>query len=91
MYAGVEGREPLASSMMFKIAMQANPKFLFHKNVGKFPLREIISKTQGEDFAFAEKVGFPVDLSKIFRNSKSNSRYTNYDIWRKENLRRISL
>ena len=91
MYAGIEGREPLASSMMFKIAMGVNPKFLFHKNVGKFPLREIISKSKGEDFAFAEKVGFPIDLSTIFSNSKSDSRYTNYDIWRRENLRRISL
>ncbi len=91
MYSGVEGREPLASTMMFNIAMKANPKLLFNKSVGKFPLREIISKTQGDDFAFAEKVGFPVDLSTIFNVSNSDTKYTNYDIWRKENLRRISL
>ncbi len=91
MYAGVEGREPLASTMMFNIAMKANPKFLFNKNVGKYPLREIISKTQGKEFAFAKKVGFPVDLSAIFRYPNSDTRFINYDIWRKENLRRINL
>tara|TARA_B100000575_G_scaffold9322_1_gene6890 strand:- start:15293 stop:16834 length:1542 start_codon:yes stop_codon:yes gene_type:complete len=91
MYSGVEGREPLASTMMFNIAMKANPEFLFKKNVGKYPLREIISKTQGKDFAFAKKVGFPVDLSCIFSYPNSDTRFTNYDIWRKENLRRINL
>ena len=40
MYSGIEGREPLASSGMYDLAMNFNPKDLFFKSRGKFPLRK---------------------------------------------------
>ncbi len=91
MFSGIEGREPFASSMMFKLAMMIDPKMLFKSKLGKYPLRAIIAKSRGQEFAFNEKVGFPIDLNSIFGNSKSNTRHENYDIWRTENLRRINL
>jgi asparagine synthase (glutamine-hydrolysing) len=91
MYSGVEGREPLASSMMFKVAMDINPKDMFKKNLGKFPLRHLVSKKIDQDFAFKPKVGFPIDLGHIFNNKKTTNRYDNYNIWCQENLRRINL
>lgn len=89
MYAGVEGREPLASSMMFKVAMLCNPKDLFKHDLGKYPLRKVISSKMGSEFAYKPKVGFPIDLGEVFGGIKTENRYDNYSIWRKENLRRI--
>lgn len=89
MYSGVEGREPLASSMIFEVAMKANPKNLFKNDLGKFPLRYLISKKINKEFAFKPKVGFPIDLGDIFNGIKTKNRHENYNIWQKENLRRV--
>lgn len=91
MYSGVEGREPLASSMMFEISMRINPEDFFKKNLGKYPLRYLLSKKTDSDFAFKPKVGFPINLGNIFKNSGVLDRHANYEIWYKENLRRINL
>ncbi len=90
MFSGVEGREPLASSMMFKIAMNINPKDFFKNDLGKFPLRYIASRKINHEFAFKPKVGFPIDLGIIFNNKKTENRFENYNIWCSENLRRIN-
>lgn len=90
MYAGVEGREPFASYAMFKLAMQIEPKDLFFGNLGKAPLRKLAAYKFGERFAYAPKVGFPVDLGLIFRGSKSHDRYSNYELWHQENTRLIA-
>ena len=90
MYSGVEGREPLASSMIFKVAMSAHPKDLFKHELGKYPLRKVIASKMGFDFAFKPKVGFPIDLGEVFHGKKTKNRYDNYSIWRNENLRRIN-
>ena len=50
--------------------------------LGKKPLRELISKYLGKDFAFEKKVGFPVDLAKIYNELNLSS----YEIWFKKNL-----
>ena len=89
MYSGVEGREPLASYEMFKVAMRINPKHLFKESLGKYPLRLIISKYLGDNFAYTPKVGFPIDLGKIFDSKNIPSRYENYNVWCNENLRII--
>ena len=84
MAAGVEGREPLANMHVFVHAINISPSNLMNCELGKIPLRNIISRFLGEGFAFEKKVGFPVDLRKIFNNHESA---TSYDIWFTENLK----
>ena len=89
MYSGIEGREPLASSGMYDLAMNFNPKDLFFKSRGKFPLRKIASDYFDDEFAYREKVGFPIDVKKIFTGVSSKDRLDNYSVWSKENLKDI--
>ena len=89
MYSGIEGREPLASSAIYSLAMRFNPKDLFFKSRGTFPLRTIASYYLGDEFAYREKVGFPIDVKKIFNGAPSSNRYDNYSVWSKENLKGI--
>ncbi|ELS9252761.1 asparagine synthetase B family protein [Vibrio parahaemolyticus] len=84
MAAGVEGREPIANYHVFKLAAKLSPRKLMGDILGKVPLREIISEYKGNSFAFEKKVGFPVDLTKVFENPENLS---SYDLWFKENLK----
>lgn len=86
MSSGVEGREPFLSLELLKAAFSLNPKKLLNKNFGKIPLRKILSKKMGERFAFSKKVGFPLNMKKIFK-SKEYINDNNYDIWFKVNLK----
>ena len=89
MYAGVEGREPLASSAMFELAMKIGPAKLFHGELGKKPLRDLASLKISPDFAYADKVGFPIDLGRIFNGRETKERLENYSIWIEKNLEAI--
>ena len=42
----------------------------------------------GKEFSYRKKIGFPVDLKKIFKQP-TNSTETNYDLWFKKNLEEI--
>ncbi|MCG9679289.1 asparagine synthase-related protein [Vibrio sp. Isolate24] len=84
MAAGVEGREPLANMHTFLAAMKFAPDSLMTNNkLGKLPLRRAITKYEGEDFAFEKKVGFPVDLRKVYPGIADAS---SYDIWFQKNI-----
>lgn len=83
MAAGIEGREPIANFHTFTVAMSIDPQDLMGELLGKYPLRHIISCYMGEEFAFETKVGFPVDLTKIFDNPLGLS---SYELWFKKNL-----
>ncbi|WP_368894042.1 asparagine synthetase B [Kluyvera ascorbata] len=84
MAAGVEGREPLANMHVFMQAIKIAPSQLMESGLGKVPLRNIISDFLGKEFAFEKKVGFPVDLRKIFNYQGGMD---SYDIWFTENLK----
>jgi len=84
MAAGVEGREPIANYHVFKEAVKFSSSQLMCGDLGKIPLRKIIKEYKGEEFAFEKKVGFPVDLTKIFHNP---DKLSSYDLWFKENLK----
>jgi asparagine synthase (glutamine-hydrolysing) len=83
MAAGVEGREPLANTHLFDICKTLTHSDLLFRNLGKKPLREELAKHMGIDFAFEKKVGFPVDLKKIFHSYEDK---TSYDLWFEKNL-----
>jgi len=82
MAAGVEGREPLANMHVFSAAVKARPEQLMYESLGKLPMRKFLSEFMGKEFAFEEKIGFPVDLTKIFKEKELG----NYDIWFSKNL-----
>lgn len=86
MFSGIEGREPLASMDMFQLALKCSPDDLFLGPLGKLPLRLLAKEKISEDFAFAQKVGFPVDLGRVFRGTPALDRHENYSIWCEENL-----
>ncbi|WP_025822540.1 asparagine synthetase B family protein [Shewanella marina] len=88
MAAGVEGREPIANIHTFLEAIKCSPDRLMGDSLGKLPLREIISTYMGQEFAYEKKVGFPVDLTKVFNNSDNLS---SYELWFKENLKVLTL
>jgi asparagine synthase (glutamine-hydrolysing) len=56
---------------------------LMINTLGKRPLRELLSGYMGRDFSFEKKVGFPVDLTKIFDNPRELS---SYELWFSKNL-----
>jgi asparagine synthase (glutamine-hydrolysing) len=90
MYAGIEGREPLARLDIFKLAMQIDPADFFARGVGKYPLRLIAAAELGDGFAFATKVGFPIDLKQMYCGETSRDRADNYRIWRAANLKELA-
>lgn len=83
MYSGVEGREPLANMHTFKLASKMSPEVLMGSELGKMPLRRIISETMGETFAYEKKIGFPVDMRTVFGDCDGRS---SYEIWFSKNL-----
>ena len=89
MFSGVEGREPLASYNMFKIALKYGPKDPFRGKLGKLPLRLLAEEKISTEFAFTSKVGFPVDLGRIFHGASSKDKFDNYSIWYNKNLEAI--
>jgi len=89
MYAGIEGREPLASTEMYKLALKFDPRDLFSRSLGKFPLRSIVCDLVDDEFAFRQKVGFPIDIKSIIFNTKAKNRFENYSVWCDQNLERI--
>ncbi|MDB4001178.1 asparagine synthetase B [Oceanospirillaceae bacterium] len=84
MAAGVEGREPIANMHTFIKAMKLSPDDLMGEILGKIPLRKVTSDYLGHEFSYEQKIGFPVDLTKIFDNENNLS---SYQIWFKENLK----
>jgi asparagine synthase (glutamine-hydrolysing) len=87
MAAGVEGREPIANYHVFKMCKEILAKDLMSNNLGKKPLRDILSRHMGKKFSFEEKIGFPVDLTKIFDNPNNK---TSYELWFNKNLEVLS-
>lgn len=83
MAAGVEGREPIANEHLFKWCKKLTNTELMVSGLGKRPLRELLKKHMGHNFAYEEKVGFPVDLTKVFENPKE---ITSYELWFEKNL-----
>lgn len=84
MAAGIEGREPLANKHIFDVAKRykVNSLMLGCANLGKEPLRSLLSKYENKKFAYEKKIGFPVDLQKIYNEPKKSS----YEIWFEKNL-----
>ena len=82
MAAGVEGREPLANIHTFIASLNYNSNELVNSNLGKIPLRNLLSDYMESDFCFSKKVGFPVDLQNVFKTYDK----TNYEIWFEKNL-----
>ena len=83
MAGGIEGREPIANMHLFDVCKRISGKSLMFNDLGKKPLREIIVKYMGKDFAYERKVGFPVDLTKIFNNPRN---LNSYELWFEKNL-----
>ncbi len=86
MFSGVEGREPFASTRMFEVAMKIEPTDLFRGGVGKLPLRDLAADKFGAAFAFAPKVGFPIDVGKVLGGETTGGKFENYDLWFRENM-----
>ncbi|MCL1124915.1 asparagine synthetase B family protein [Shewanella surugensis] len=84
MAAGIEGREPLANIHTFHLATKISPTVLMGKHLGKMPLRNLIAPMKGNEFAFENKIGFPVDLTAIFKQTHHKH---SYQIWFEENLK----
>lgn len=83
MAAGIEGREPIANHHLFNIAKTLSASDLMDGGLGKFPLRKLAEQYMGKEFAFAKKVGFPVDLTKVFANP---NKLPSYELWFQKNL-----
>ncbi len=83
MAAGIEGREPIANHHLFDVCKFLTGADLMYRGLGKRPLRELVSEFLGDDFAFEQKVGFPVDLKSIFSDPSNKS---SYELWFEKNL-----
>jgi asparagine synthase (glutamine-hydrolysing) len=88
MSAGIEGREPLISKEIFYESLKYKSNEIIDKKHGKKPLRNFLINFMGKEFSYRKKIGFPVDLKKIFKQPTNNTE-TNYDLWFKKNLEEI--
>ena len=88
MSAGIEGREPLISKEIFHESLKYKSNEIVDKKHGKKPLRNFLINYMGKEFSYRGKIGFPVDLRKIFKQSINNTE-TNYELWFKKNLEEI--
>lgn len=84
MAAGVEGREPIANMHVFVEAIKIKAEDLMFRGLGKKHLRECLAEYMGEEFSYEDKVGFPVDLTKVFINEAG---LNSYQLWFKNNLK----
>lgn len=83
MASGVEGREPLASQHILQKALTIAPYELVNDRFGKLPLRAILAKFEDRTVsAYSPKVGFPVDIEKIYGMKKQSS----YSTWFDKNI-----
>ena len=83
MAAGVEGREPIANMHLFDLCKNLTSNDLMISGLGKKPLRDLLASYMGEEFSFSKKIGFPVQVNKIFDNPEG---LESYDLWFKKNL-----
>ena len=83
MVAGVEGREPLAAYHILKKALTIAPYELVNDRLGKLPLRAILAQFESCTLsAYSSKLGFPVDIEKIYGIKEQSS----YSTWFDKNL-----
>jgi asparagine synthase (glutamine-hydrolysing) len=87
MAAGVEGREPIANQHMFDLCKGLSSDVLIHKQLGKNPLRKLASRYFGDEFGYAQKIGFPVDMRQVYQELNS---FTSYEIWFNKNIEVLS-
>ena len=59
-------------------------KLLFVVNVDH--LRLLAEEKISSKFAFTPKVGFPVDLGRVFHGLSAINKFNNYEIWCQENI-----
>ena len=83
MAAGVEVREPIANHHLFNVCKKISANDLMGDDVGKLPLRQLLAKYMGTEFAYSKKIGFPVDLTEVFDNPSGAS---SYELWFSKNL-----
>ena len=86
MFAGIEGREPLASKALFRAAIQFDHHASMAGGLGKIPLRAIAQRLYSKGFAFKRKVGFPIDVKKILTGEEAKNPKDTYSHWLKKNL-----
>ena len=86
MFSGIEGREPLASKALFRAAIQFDYHACMADGLGKIPLREVAQRLYSEEFAFREKVGFPIDVKKIVTGEEAKNPKDIYSHWINRNL-----
>lgn len=89
MFSGIEGREPLASLGMFRLAASYYPSELVDQNIGKLPLRKVLSEDLGDEFAYRSKVGFPIDIKLVITGDVAQSQLENYTYWIKHNKEKL--
>lgn len=89
MFSGIEGREPLASLEMFRLAATYHPSELVDQNIGKLPLREASAVNFGNEFAYRSKVGFPIDIKLVITGDAAESQLENYTYWIKHNKEKL--
>jgi len=89
MSSGVEGREPFVSKKIFYESLKFSKSQLIDDNHGKKPLRKILNRYMNNQFVYEKKIGFPVDMNRIFKIPKKDKINESYKIWFKKNLEEI--
>jgi asparagine synthase (glutamine-hydrolysing) len=89
MSSGVEGREPFVSKKIFYESLKFSKSQLIDNNHGKKPLRKILNRYMNNQFVYEKKIGFPVDMNRIFKIPKKDKINESYKIWFKKNLEEI--
>ena len=76
MYHGLEVRQPLLDSKVFGVCGSNTPgqRYKRNKNTGEYigmlPLKSLISKKLGKEFAIRPKQGFEIPLKKWFSSGR---------------------
>lgn len=72
---GLEVRPPILDKRFFSLASTIDPRSLYETGVnaaGKLPLKKLVARKLGYDFAFRPKQGFGLPLESWLRRNRSN-------------------
>ncbi|HBJ35788.1 MAG TPA: hypothetical protein DDZ51_13790 [Planctomycetaceae bacterium] len=72
---GLEVRPPMLDRQFFRLASSIDPRSLYRSGtdpVGKLPLKDLLARKLGHEFAYRRKQGFSLPLDAWLRTNKSN-------------------
>jgi asparagine synthase (glutamine-hydrolysing) len=91
MQASIEARAPFVDHRLIERMFGVPFSWKSHQGISKAPLRRIATKYLPDRVAYRNKVGFPVDVNKIFSHEGLEVCHNPYDTWFNFNMNHLGI